>query len=229
MPCGSRKRATWQLSDDGRELNVRMQTRSPQGTAYIKMAYEKERMEQGLQVLAARETTMRAKTYRLISAIGIVTFVLTVAVVGGGTDFSGTWVLNEGESEWPNIPGMDSSSGASRRFANMTVTQTDSELKVVTTGSEGPLGNTREQTLKPGAGPQQIATFSGDVTLEADWEDGKLVVKRLSVHETPRGDTIKVAQRTTWELSADGRKVTQRMQIKNRQGTSYVKLVYDKQ
>ena len=165
-------------------------------------------------------------------------------------DFSGTWVLNEDQSEMPvppgggggrdggdRPPGGDGQRGQGGRggrggmgrgmggqISRMTITQQDNQLTVV---AEGPQGS-REQVLKPGAGPQEESTPRGDATVEANWEDHKLIVTRFSVRETPMGE-MKIEQNQSWELSEDGQTLTQQQEIKTPRGTFNMKLVFDRE
>ena len=115
--------------------------------------------------------------------------------------------------------------GMGGQISRMTITQQDNQLTVV---AEGPQGGSREQVLKPGAGPQEVSTPRGDATVEANWEDHKLVVTRFSVRETPMGE-MKIEQNQSWELSEDGQTLTQQQEIKTPRGTFNRKLVFDKE
>ena len=109
--------------------------------------------------------------------------------------------------------------------ARMTITQQDGQVTVV---GEGPQGGSQERVYKPGAGPQQVSTRRGDATVEAKWEDHRLVVNQVSVRETPMGE-MKIEQNQNWELSEDGQTLTQKQEIKTPRGTFEMKLVFDKE
>ena len=154
----------------------------------------------------------------LILAVSGIMAAATAAAVQG-PDFSGTWVLNADES---GRGGMGRGMGG--QISRMTITQQDGQLTIV---AEGPQGS-REQVLKPGAGPQEVSTPRGDATVEANWEDHKLVVTRVSLRETPRGE-MKIEQNQSWELSEDGQTLTQLQEIKTPRGTFNMKLVFDRE
>ncbi len=167
-------------------------------------------------------------------------------------DFSGAWVLNTDESEMPGRPGGGGGRpeggggppggdgergqggrggrGGMRRgmggqVSKMTITQQEDQLTVV---AEGPQGGSREQVLKPGAGPQEVSTPRGDSTVEVNWEDDKLVVTQVSVRETPRGE-MKIERNQIWDLSEDGQTLTQQQEIKTPRGAFEMKLVFNKE
>ena len=115
--------------------------------------------------------------------------------------------------------------GMGGQISRMTITQQDDQLTVV---GEGPQGGTQERVYKPGAGPQQVSTPRGDSTVEAHWEDHRLVVSQVSVRETPMGE-MKIEQNQNWKLSEDGQTLTQQQEIKTPRGTFEMKLVFDKE
>ena len=191
-----------------------------------------------------------------VALILAVSGIMAAATAGAvhGPDFSGTWVLNADESEMPGPPGGGGGTdgggrppggddqrgqggrggrggrggmgrGMGGQISRMTITQQDDQLTIV---AEGPQGGSREQVLKPGAGPQEVSTPRGDATVEANWEDHKLVVTRVSVRETPRGE-MKIEQNQSWELSEDGQTLTQLQEIKTPRGTFNMKLVFDRE
>ena len=187
----------------------------------------------------------------LILAVSGVMVAATAGVVQE-PDFSGAWVLNADESEMPGRPGGGGGRpegggrppggdgergqggrggrGGMRRgmggqISKMTITQQEDQLTVV---AEGPQGGSREQVLKPGAGPQEVSTSRGDSTVEVNWEDDKLVVTQVAVRETPRGE-MKIERNQIWELSEDGQTLTQQQEIKTPGGTRNFKLVFNKE
>ena len=142
---------------------------------------------------------------RRVALILAVSGVLAAATAGAvhGPDFSGTWVLNRDKSEIPERPGGGGSRppgsdgqqaqqgeggrrgmgrGMGGQISRMTITQQDDQLTVV---EEGPQGGIQERVYKPGAGPQQVSTPRGDSTVEANWEDQRLVVSQVSVRRPP--------------------------------------------
>ena len=115
--------------------------------------------------------------------------------------------------------------GMGGQISRMTITQQDDQLTVV---EEGPQGGTQELVYKPGAGPQQVSTPRGDSTVEANWEDQRLVVSQVSVRETPMGE-MKIERNQNWEVSEDGQTLTQQQESKTPRGTFEMKLVFDKE
>ena len=64
--------------------------------------------------------------------------------------------------------------------------------------------------------------------MEANWEDQKLVVTRVSVRETPIGE-MKIERNQSWELSGDGQTLTQQQETKTPRRTFNRKLVFNRE
>lgn len=173
-------------------------------------------------------------------------------------DFSGSWILNEDKSEMPRFGrgrgggreggfrgggrgggGRGDGSreggfrggrrgggrGAAMAPSRLSVQQDNDTLTVV---HEGRRGQSREMTLKPGAGPQEVSSFMGVGTVEARWKGSELEVKQVQERETPRGN-FKMEQKTRWSLSDDGRTLTTKVTLKTPRGDMDHTLVYDKE
>ena len=172
-------------------------------------------------------------------------------------DFSGNWILNEDKSEMPSFGrgrggGRDGGfrgggrgggrgdggreggfrggrrgggRGAAMAPPRLSVQQDNDTLTVV---QEGRRGQSREMTLKPGAGPQEVSSFMGVGTVEAKWKGSELEVKQVQERETPRGN-FKIEQKTRWKLSDDGRTLTTKVTLKTPRGDMDHTLVYNKE
>ena len=66
------------------------------------------------------------------------------------------------------------------------------------------------------------------MTVEANWDGGTLIVHQIQDRDTPRG-TMKIEQDQTWELSADGQTLVQKIKMKTPRGDRNLTLVFDKQ
>ena len=98
----------------------------------------------------------------------------------------------------------------------------------VTVVQEGGRGGSRETTLKPGAGAQEVSSFGGTGTVEANWKGSALEVKQVQERETPRGN-FRIEQKSLWSLSDDGKTLTMKVTLKTPRGDMDHTLVYDKE
>ena len=152
----------------------------------------------------------------LFQAAIVACFQLVLAAQSGGpdqTDFSGTWVLNSAQSDTVSPGGMGGPGG---QGMTLVISQ------------EGGQGGGFEFSLEPGAGPQEVSTGMGGMTVEANWDGRKLIVRQIQDRDTPRG-AMKIEQDQTWELSADGQTLVQKIKMKTPRGDRNLTLVFDKQ
>jgi len=174
---------------------------------------------------------------RLFKAAIVACFQLVLAAQSGGpdqTDFSGTWVLNSDQSDTMSPGGVDGGGGMGGRGGmggpggqGMTlVISQDGDLLSVS--QEGGQGGGFKFSLEPGAGPQEVSTGMGGMTVEANWDGRKLIVRQIQDRDTPRG-AMKIEQDQTWELSADGQTLVQKIKMKTPRGDRNLTLVFDKQ
>ena len=157
------------------------------------------------------------------------------------TDFSGTWVLDADKSDIPE-PGSGRSGPGGRggpgvrggpggmgdqgsQGMTLVIFQVGDFLNL---SQEGGQGGGFEISLEPGAGTQEVSTARGGMTVEANWDGGNLMVHQIQDMDTPRG-TMKIEQDQTWELSADGQTLTQKIKVQTPRGDRNLTLVFDKQ
>lgn len=194
----------------------------------------------------------------LFAAVAGLLWMGTESLAAQAPDFSGNWILNEDKSEMPRFGrgrggGRDGGfrgggrggggrgdggreggfrggrrgggRGAAMAPSRLSVQQDSDTLTVV---HEGRRGQSREMTLKPGAGAQEVSSFMGVGTVEAKWKGSELEVKQVQERETPRGN-FKIEQKTRWSLSDDGRTLTTKVMLKTPRGDMDHTLVYDKE
>ena len=171
-------------------------------------------------------------------------------------NFTGDWTLNEGKSEMPRFgrgggggrgggETADSVAEAAAVAVEATVVERvvfggrgggmlpsrisvrhdDDTLIFV---QEGGRGGSREITLKPGAGAQEVSSPRGTGTIEAKWKGSALEVKQIQERETPRG-SFRIEQKTRWSLADDGKTLTAAVTLRTPRGDMDHTLVYDKE
>ena len=194
----------------------------------------------------------------LFAMVLALTWVSTEPLAAETSDFSGNWMLNEDKSELPNFGrgpgggrdgefrgegrgggrrgegGGEGGFRGGRRGGGRGRAMVPSRLSVqrdgdtLTVVQEGGRGRSRETVLKPGAGPQEVSSFMGVGTVEAEWKGSALEVKQVQERETPRGN-FKIEQKTQWSLSKDGKTLTQKIIWRTPRGDMEHTLVYDKE
>ncbi len=170
---------------------------------------------------------------RLFKAAIMACFQLVLAAQSGGpdqTDFSGTWVLNSDQSEPMSPGGMDGGGGMGGPGGQGMTLVISQDGDLLSVSQEGGQGGGFEFSLETGAGPQEVSTGMGGMTVEANWDGGTLIVHQIQDRDTPRG-TMKIEQDQTWEFSADGQTLVQKIKMKTPRGdrTLTLTLVFDKQ
>ncbi len=181
--------------------------------------------------------------------MAILTVVLSVAAVSAQdkmTNFSGKWNLDVSKSKLDeraqNIESM-----------TMTVSQTDTELKIESATKRAELPDTGGQMrrggmegMRRGGGfggdSQTIYTLDGKETItdmagamggkmsakaKAD-KDGKLTLVQTREMETPMG-ARKMKMTEIWSLSADGKTLTVKCDSESPRGTNSSEMVFTKQ
>lgn len=141
-------------------------------------------------------------------------------------DFSGSWVLDASKSEF----GRGGGGAGSNVTGTMTVTMKDAEFRL----SRKMKFNEQERTMdflyytdergetNPGTfGPQEVKS-------KTKW-DGSKIVSKASVSRTmPSGDEVNFDMDEKWELSDDGKVLTDTLTISAPMGTRTIKHVYNR-
>ena len=159
-------------------------------------------------------------------------------------DLSGEWILNESESQVPQLP-PGGARGGGRGGAGawtgvtapeMTITQSGDQITFDRRRTEAPAGLRRAQGLTSQPGPQTLQidgkphqqdTGRGASTTVAEWKEGKLVVVQNRTISAG-GQTVTVTTTTVYALSPDGRKLTLETSIETGRGPMSYQLVYDR-
>jgi hypothetical protein len=132
------------------------------------------------------------------------------------TDFSGTWKLNVGKSDYGALPGPNSRTDV--------ITQKDPAITdhVTSEGQQGKL----DYTANYSSDGKETSNTVGEYVLKSTskWEGNNLAVKtRLKVNDTD------VDVLATWMLAADGKTLTIAVHITSAMGETDQKLIFEKQ
>jgi hypothetical protein len=138
-------------------------------------------------------------------------------------DLSGTWQLDRAKSdfgEWGERP-------LARADSTLLIAHGDPELKIKRTLSLNGQEEVREFTYyTDGRGESNPATIgAGEVKSKTRW-DGDMVVAEAHVTRRGRGGDFELNVTQRWQVSSDGRTLTNTTTISNQMGAQQLKLVY---
>jgi hypothetical protein len=140
-----------------------------------------------------------------------------IAAKGGKPNYSGTWKLNVAKSDFGPIPGPDTRTDV--------IEHNDPMLKVSTAQDGGAQGK-QEYTLSMTTDGKEATNTPGGLELKSigGWEANNLVVNtKLKFQDND------VAIKTTWQLSDDGKTLTQNAHLTTPMGELDQKMVFEKQ
>jgi len=166
---------------------------------------------------------------RFLAVLGCLVLLVPIFSVSAfdGTDFSGTWKINPGQSEMGGGGRGGGGRGGGRgrgrgmgQAPEMVVTQDGNSLNI----SQGP----NEYKIEIGGEATTVEGPRGPMTVAAKWDGAKLVVNRTSEFQTQNGAMI-IEETQGWELSGDGKLLTQQVERTTPRGTQTQKMVFDKQ
>lgn len=188
----------WTLSPDGKTLTESAHLESAMGETDQKLVFEKQ------DGAAAATAGMKPAP---------------AGIAGGGAkpNYSGTWKLNVGKSDFGPIPGPDSRTDI--------IDHQDPILKVSTSQEGGPQGK-QEYTLNLTTDGKEATNTPGGLEVKSTggWEANNLVMNvKLKFQDND------VAIKTTWLLSSDGKTLTQSAHLVTAMGELDQKMVFEKQ
>ncbi len=138
-------------------------------------------------------------------------------------DFSGTWELDRSKSEF----GLFSDRPLSKADSTLVVEHRDPELKIRRT-----LGLNGQEEVKDfayytdGRGETNQATLGvGEVKSKTRW-DGDEIVSEARIKRRGQGGAYELKVTQKWQVSSDGKTLTNTTDISNEAGAQQVKLVY---
>ncbi len=189
-------KAVWTLSADGKTLTQNVHLAAAMGETDQTLLYEKQ---EGGAVSAAPAAAPQA----------------AASVASGKPNYSGTWKLNVGKSDFGPVPGPDT--------RTQTIEHKEPTLKVAN-AEEGPMGKQNWEISLVSDGTE-VAAKMGDreVKNAVTWEAGNIVVTTKLQYE---GSDVVI--KATYLLSGDGKVLTVNAHITSPMGEFDQKLIYDK-
>ena len=155
----------------------------------------------------------------------VLAFALVVVAAIGlgaqGTNFSGTWALDQAKSQMPQMGGGGGGRGPGGG-GPMTITQTAAELAIERAGMGG---QTTKSVYKLDGSESVNTTGRGESKSKCKWEGAKLVIATTSVF----GERT-INMTAAYSLSADGKVLTVEQTRPSQDGTDVKStMVYNKQ
>jgi hypothetical protein len=156
-----------------------------------------------------------------LSVVGaMLLLAVTAAAQSAVPNFSGTWSLDAGKSDFGPIPGPES--------LVMVIDHKEPALKVTVT-QKGPQGETANDSTYTTDGKDNMNKLRSpagdqDVKSTTKW-NGKI----LATTRTIEAQGMSIGIDDAWELSADGKVMTINRQLKTPQGDFSTKIVLNKQ
>ena len=164
-------------------------------------------------------------TARFLSTAALLAFATAPALAQAKPDFSGSWKLNVEKSDPMGGGGGGGGGGGMMRDAVTTITQTATELTVVTKFGE----NSRTATYKlDGSESVNPGMRGGETKSKAKWDGATLVLEHVRNMSGPNGD-MQMTSKEVRSLSADGKTMTVVTTSQGPNGEMTRKMVYDKQ
>ncbi|MGA2132997.1 MAG: hypothetical protein ABSH50_11940 [Bryobacteraceae bacterium] len=162
-----------------------------------------------------RNLTTRPST-RLLS-LGLLTLAFGLIQAQAKTDYSGTWKMNTGKSDFGPMPPPDSRVDK--------VTQQDTEIKANIASTGGPMGDQTYDVTYNTEGKETTNSMGGnEIKSTAKWDGDDLVVESKGSF----GGTDFTAK-DRWTLSSDGKTLTRASHFSSSMGEADMKVVFDKQ
>jgi hypothetical protein len=138
-------------------------------------------------------------------------------------DLNGTWTLDKSKSDF----GPFRERPIAKADATLVVSQHDPELKVTRTLSLNGQQETKEFTYyadeRGETNPASIG--GGEVKSKTKWDGDKVLVHSKITRQGQRGD-FEIDTTEKWQVSSDGKTLTQTIDISGQFGLQELKLVY---
>ena len=165
-------------------------------------------------------------TARFLSTAALLAaFATAPALAQAKPDFSGSWKLNVEKSDPMGGGGGGGGGGGMMRDAITTITQTATELTLVTKFGE----NSRTATYKlDGTESVNPGMRGGETKSKVKFDGATLVLEHTRNMSGPNGD-MQVTSKEVRSLSADGKSMTVVTTSQGPNGEMTRKMVYDKQ
>ncbi len=133
------------------------------------------------------------------------------------SDYSGTWKLNTGKSDFGPMPPPDS--------VTEKITHQDPDLKANVASTGGPMGDMTYDVTYNTEGKETTNSLGGnDFKSTAKWEGDDLVIDTKG-----KFNDADVTSKDHWTLSGDGKILTVSRHFSSAMGEADMKMVFEKQ
>lgn len=173
---------------------------------------------------------------RLQRTIGIMALLLLglgVAAAQAEPQFSGSWVLDRSQSQFPTHEGRGQKAPDAQAQpqpppqVTLTVAQQGNTLKVTRTFAKGTRQRSMTDTIVADGSDQIQQGYRGNVVTRSTFEGDRLVVTHTRTKKTDQGEQT-MSRQSIWTLSPDGRVLTIDTTMHSPRGDRAMKTVYQR-
>jgi len=164
----------------------------------------------------------------MIGTVAALLLAVGVGTAPAQPQFSGTWVLDRGQSQFPSHEGRGQGSPDAQApppEVKLRVEQQGNAVKVTRTMTMGPRERSMTDTYITDGSDQTHRGYRGNVVTRAAFEGDRLVVTVTQTRKGDQGERTS-SQHSTWSLSSDGRILTIDTTMQSPTGERVMKTVY---
>jgi hypothetical protein len=170
---------------------------------------------------------------RLQRTIGIMALLLLgigVAAAQAEPQFTGSWVLDRSQSQFPKHEGRTQTAPDAQRQPSQTtlvVAQQGNTLKVTRTFARGTHEHSTTDVIVADGSDKIETGYRGNVTVRSAFDGDRLVITHTRTKKTDQGDQT-MSRQSVWTLSPDGRVLTIDTTMHSPRGDHAMKTVYQR-
>lgn len=170
---------------------------------------------------------------RTIGTMALLLLGIGVAAAQAEPQFSGSWVLDRSQSQFPQHEGRGQKSPDAQvqpqqpPQVTLVVAQQGNTLKVTRTFAKGTRQHSMTDTIVADGSDQTQQGYHGNVVTRSAFEGDRLVVTHTRTKKTEQGDQT-MSRQSVWTLSPDGRVLTIDTTMHSPRGDRAMKTVYQR-
>jgi hypothetical protein len=170
---------------------------------------------------------------RTIGTMALLLLGLGVAAAQAEPQFSGSWVLDRSQSQFPTHEGRGQKAPDTQAQPHqppqvtLTVAQQGNTLKVTRSFAKGTRQHSMTDTIVADGSDQVHQGYRGNVVTRSTFEGDRLVVTHTRTKKTDQGEQT-MSRQSIWTLSPDGRLLTIDTTMHSPRGDRAMKTVYQR-
>jgi hypothetical protein len=170
---------------------------------------------------------------RTVGTMALLLLGIGVAAAQAEPQFSGSWVLDRSQSQFPSHEGRAQKAPDAQPQppappqVTLVVAQQGHTLKVTRTVAMGTRQHSMTDTIVADGSDQIQQGFHGDVVTRSTFEGDRLIVTHTRTRKTDQGEQT-MSRQSVWTLSPDGRVLTIDTTMHGPRGDRAMKTVYQR-